>query len=292
MIKKIVSVIIIIVLLVILVFVLKNNIIDNTKKILNNNINNLYSYINKYDFKDSGVVNITANYKGAHGSTNPVNFEYNFNIKYNDNKLNTVLENNDGYYENSISNDLLSIYMKIKNNDQLKDILSIKEIKEDFNTITFNFDESIINKVLNKNYKEFKLIVNTNIFYLGIKDYKLVLDNYILNITDDFKHFSNDDIRIVINNNGYNINYKDHIKLNYKNKEDKDYYSISIDECAFDIEIGSSINIKVNKEVNIYNGLGININFKDVKIYKNSQLNRTDIPLYRYFDNANINIGE
>jgi len=292
MVKKIVSVFIVIVLLIVLVFVLKNNIIKDTKNILNENLNTIYNYINKYNYDNKGVMNITANYKGAHGSLNPVNFEYNFNINYDNNNLYTTLENSEGYYTNVFNNNILSLYMKLKGNEQVKNIFTIKEIKEEFNKISFIFDESIINKVLNSDYKDFKLVINTNILYFGIKDYKLYLDNNILNITNDFKHISNDDIRISINNNGYIINYKDSIKVNYKNKEDNDNYNISINDLALNLELGTDIKVNINKEVSIYNGLDINISFKDVELNKNNEIKREEIPLFRYFDNVNIDLGE
>ena len=290
--KKILLIIIsIISLFILLIIVSKNSIINNTKDLLNTNLDSFYDYVNKYNYGNEGVVNITANYKGAHGSTNPINFEYNFMSEYKDNTLFTTLENNDGYYVDELSSNLINLFMKIRNNQDLKSIININNIKSEFNKIIFTFDVDNINKIFNTNVNNINLIVNTNILYLGINNYKLIIDDNEFIINKDFKELSNDNIRLFLNSNGYNINYMNKIRLNYNNKNNKEEYNLSINDCIISIDFGNSIKIKVNKEVSIYEGLEINIDFRDVDFSYDKKINRNDIPIYRYIDNANINIG-
>ena len=289
--KKIISFFIVLLLLFILFLFLRDSIINNTRDNLNDAINNIYEYINKYNFDSNGVVSITAKYKGAHGSINPIDYSYSFSNEYDGNKLYTLLENEDGYYINELDNELIDIYMKLRNNEDIKKIFSIKEIKDEFNKVIFIFDVNYINKVLDTNYNDFRLVINSNLLYLGIKDYKLLLDNNEINISSDFKDVSFDDLRINKTDNGFNIKYKDSYRISYKNKNNMDKYDMSINDCAINIEMNDSINIRVNKEVNIYNGLEIKIDFKDVQFNKKKENNRNNIPLFKYFDNANIDMG-
>ena len=262
----------------------KNMIVNNTKNLLNSTINSFYDYVNKYDYGNSGVINITANYKGAHGSTNPINFLYNFKNSYDNGVLYTTFESNDGYYTNEITSSLLDIFMKIKNNDTLKEIFSIKNEKIEFNKIVLILDENKLNTLLNTNYKDFKLIINTNLLFLGVSNYQLVFDDNNLSITNDFKKIYNNDYKIEMINDGYNLSYKDFLKVNYSDN----VYNITNNNCIFNIQMGNNIKVRVNKEVNIYNGLELDIEFKNIELNKKSEINRDDIPLFKYFDNAGI----
>lgn len=289
--KKIITSIIIIMIFIIILFIVsKNSIINNTKNVLTTNINNIYNYINKYNYGKTGTINIVANYKGAHDSVNPINFSYSFINEYKDDTLYTTLENTLGYYTNELNNKYINTYMILKNKEQLKNIFTIKEINEEFNKIIFYFDESIINNVLNKEYKEFKLIINTKLLYLGINNYKLSLDDYELDITKDFKEFSNEDLKINITNLGYNLKYKDNLRISYKN-DDKDIYNILINDCVLNLEMSDDIVIKVSKEVNIYKGLDIKVEFNNNSLNKLNTINRYDIPIFKYFDNLDLNVG-
>lgn len=288
--KKIVIVILIIIpiILLMLFLMLRNNIVDNAKRNINSGIKSIYSFINKYEYSNMAKINVIANYKGAHGSTNPISFKYDSYVEYNNNnnnELNIYFSNDEGYNILKVNNNLVNVYMKIKSMsiNQFINIFKTKSIDYKLGKIIFNIDNNSINSLFNTNINELRLVINTDILYSHINNYELIIDDSTIKVSNNFEEFTGDDFRLSKNNDSYHLTYKD-LKMNYSFNEN-DRFIITFDNYVVYLELyNNRIILKVNKEISIYKGLELDIKFEDVNINKSKELEKNTNPIVRYFD--------
>ena len=277
--------IVIAIIITITFFVLRNNIVSIAKNNINGSIKSIYSFINKYEYDNYAKVNVIANYKGAHGSTNPVNFDYNSYVEYNNDELSIYFTNNDGYNVLKLNNDLINIYMRIRNMsmDEFISIFQIKSIDYNIGKIILNIDNNSINSLFNTDIKNLKMVVNTDLLNVGIKDYELLIDDETIKISNNFEEITGNDLRLSKSNDSYHFNYKN-FKMNYSFNE-SDRFIITFDNYVVYLELlNNRIILKVNKEISIYKGLEFDIKFEDVKINMTKELDKNSNPILRYFD--------
>ena len=116
--KKPIKIIIIIIAILIgtfIGFILAHNASINDIVItsLSNKLDTTYNYLTKYNYGNTGTIDLTANYKGAHGESNPSKFAYNVSYSY-DTSAKVTFTSDAGYYDYSISSNLPDLYYKIK----------------------------------------------------------------------------------------------------------------------------------------------------------------------------------
>ena len=73
-----------------------------------------------------------------------------------------------------------------------------------------------------------------------------------------------------------------------------DKYNISINGIVFYVEIqdDNNIIININKEINIYKGFDLKIEFKNIDLNMQKELDEKNFPIINYLNNLNLNIGD
>lgn len=286
-ISSIIALIAIIVSLGITVFNERDNLekkgIDNVFDVLNY----VEKYFNKYDYINSGEVSVSAKYKGAHGENFPKDFKYNFLLD----NTSITFENNEGYFTKQFDQRMIrmiEVLNKIKT-DELSNLIKINGREYKNNKIYLILDKDNINKILNTQFKNTYLIINTKGFIkksiddivLELDDIKFTLESDQLNVKYD-----NTNLKIDFNSKGYSLNVNNKIKMNVFFEDEKNRYSIVINQVVFYVEtFQDKVIFKTTTQSAIYNGLDLIFNFSEQKLKKNKITLEESIPVFRYFNN-------
>lgn len=261
---------------------------NDTQKVidsLNNLITENYKYFNKFTYGNSGEVSVTAKYKGAHGENFPKDIMYEFNIlEYN----NLLLKNDTKVYKTNINNDFFKVYQYLKKLDNIKNPFVIDNIQKQNKQINVTINPNHFNKIMQTNYQSIKVnIINTS-------TYTLYLDNQTINFNESsIKTTLNDyTYTLVKNSQGYSLSINDELKLNAILGHDKNSYSLIINGKAFFIETENNhIIIRASSASSIFNGLNLDINFKDNKIIDNNIYQDNDEnPIIRYYSSLDLKV--
>lgn len=234
-------------------------------------------------FNKTGKIKLNALYKGAHGESNPSEFNYNFSL---DNGI-YIVENEDGFleFDMSILTKIIDTFASLKT---LEPELIVNKTTKN-NNIVYELDKDIINQIYSTNFKTITIDVKTNGFIKQVSSYSLRLDDYVININDKkIEVNGKNNITLTFGNKGYSLNINDKLKMNVINYYQ---YNILINDTSLFLELtDEGFYLSALTTHAIYNSLEITGVYENVDIEKNKEVDPILNPLYRYFNEVSFDI--
>ena len=234
-------------------------------------------------FNKTGKIKLNALYKGAHGESNPSEFNYNFSL---DNGI-YIVENEDGFLEFDMSI-LTKIIDTIASLKTLEPELIVNKTTKN-NIIVYELDKDIINQIYSTDFKTITIDVKTNGFIKQVSSYSLRLDDYVININDKkIEVNGKNNITLTFGNKGYSLNINDKLKMNVINYYQ---YNILINDTSLFLELtDEGFYLSALTTHAIYNSLEITGVYENADIEKNKEVDPILNPLYRYFNEVSFDI--
>ena len=234
-------------------------------------------------FNKTGKIKLNALYKGAHGESNPSEFNYNFSL---DNGI-YIVENEDGFleFDMSILTKIIDIFASLKT---LEPELIVNKTTKN-NIIVYELDKDIINQIYSTDFKTITIDVKTNGFIKQVSSYSLRLDDYVININDKkIEVNGRNNITLTFGNKGYSLNINDKLKMNVINYYQ---YNILINDTSLFLELtDEGFYLSALTTHAIYNSLEITGVYENADIEKNKEVDPILNPLYRYFNEVSFDI--
>lgn len=234
-------------------------------------------------FNKTGKIKLNALYKGAHGESNPSEFNYNFSL--NDGVY--IVENDDGFleFDMSILTKIIDTFASLKT---LEPELIVNKITKN-NNIIYELDKNIINQIYSTDFKTITIDVKTNGFIKQVSGYSLRLDDYVVNINaKKIEVNGKNNITLTFGNKGYSLNINDKLKMNVINYYQ---YNILINDTSLFLELtDEGFYLSALTTHAIYNSLEITGVYENADIEKNKEVDPILNPLYRYFNEVSFDI--
>lgn len=234
-------------------------------------------------FNKTGKIKLNALYKGAHGESNPSEFNYNFSL---DNGI-YIVENDDGFleFDMSILTKIIDTFASLKT---LEPELIVNKTTKN-NNIVYELDKDIINQIYSTDFKTITIDVKTNGFIKQVSSYSLRLDDYVININDKkIEVNGKNNITLTFGNKGYSLNINDKLKMNVINYYQ---YNILINDTSLFLELtDEGFYLSALTTHAIYNSLEITGVYENADIEKNKEVDPILNPLYRYFNEVSFDI--
>lgn len=234
-------------------------------------------------FNKTGKIKLNALYKGAHGESNPSEFNYNFSL---DNGI-YIVENDDGFleFDMSILTKIIDTFASLKT---LEPELIVNKTTKN-NIIVYELDKDIINQIYSTDFKTITIDVKTNGFIKQVSSYSLRLDDYVININDKkIEVNGKNNITLTFGNKGYSLNINDKLKMNVINYYQ---YNILINDTSLFLELtDEGFYLSALTTHAIYNSLEITGVYENADIEKNKEVDPILNPLYRYFNEVSFDI--
>lgn len=235
------------------------------------------------NFNKTGKIKLNALYKGAHGESNPSEFNYNFSL---DNGI-YIVENEDGFleFDMSILTKIIDTFASLKT---LEPELIVNKTTKN-NNIVYELDKDIINQIYSTDFKTITIEVKTNGFIKQVSSYSLRLDDYVININDKkIEVNGKNNITLTFGNKGYSLNINDKLKMNVINYYQ---YNILINDTSLFLELtDEGFYLSALTTHAIYNSLEITGVYENADIEKNKEVDPILNPLYRYFNEVSFDI--
>ena len=235
------------------------------------------------NFNKTGKIKLNALYKGAHGESNPSEFNYNFSL---DNGI-YIVENEDGFleFDMSILTKIIDTFASLKT---LEPELIVNKTTKN-NNIVYELDKDIINQIYSTDFKTITIDVKTNGFIKQVPSYSLRLDDYVININDKkIEVNGKNNITLTFGNKGYSLNINDKLKMNVINYYQ---YNILINDTSLFLELtDEGFYLSALTTHAIYNSLEITGVYENADIEKNKEVDPILNPLYRYFNEVSFDI--
>lgn len=234
-------------------------------------------------FNKTGKIKLNALYKGAHGESNPSEFNYNFSL---DNGI-YIVENEDGFleFDMSILTKIIDTFASLKT---LEPELIVNKTTKN-NIIVYELDKDIINQIYSTDFKTITIDVKTNGFIKQVSSYSLRLDDDVININDKkIEVNGKNNITLTFGNKGYSLNINDKLKMNVINYYQ---YNILINDTSLFLELtDEGFYLSALTTHAIYNSLEITGVYENADIEKNKEVDPILNPLYRYFNEVSFDI--
>ncbi len=234
-------------------------------------------------FNKTGKIKLNALYKGAHGESNPSEFNYNFSL----NNGVYIIENEDGFleFDMSILTKIIDTFASLKT---LEPELIVNKTTKN-NNIIYELDKDIINQIYSTDFKTITIDVKTNGFIKQVSGYSLRLDDYVVNINDKkIEVNGKNNITLTFGNKGYSLNINDKLKMNVINYYQ---YNILINDTSLFLELtDEGFYLSALTTHAIYNSLEITGVYENADIEKNKEVDPILNPLYRYFNEVSFDI--
>lgn len=234
-------------------------------------------------FNKTGKIKLNALYKGAHGESNPSEFNYNFSL--NDGVY--IVEDEDGFleFDMSILTKIIDTFASLKTLEL--ELIVNKTTKN--NIIVYELDKDIINQIYSTDFKTITIDVKTNGFIKQVSSYSLRLDDYVININDKkIEVNGKNNITLTFGNKGYSLNINDKLKMNVINYYQ---YNILINDTSLFLELtDEGFYLSALTTHAIYNSLEITGVYENADIEKNKEVDPILNPLYRYFNEVSFDI--
>ena len=234
-------------------------------------------------FNKTGKIKLNALYKGAHGESNPSEFNYNFSL----NNGVYIIENEDGFleFDMSILTKIIDTFASLKT---LEPELIVNKTTKN-NNIIYELDKDIINQIYSTDFKTITIDVKTNGFIKQVSGYSLRLDDYVVNINDKkIEVNGKNNITLTFGNKGYSLNINDKLKMNVINYYQ---YNILINDTSLFLELtDEGFYLSALTTHAIYNSLEITGVYENADIEKNKEFDPILNPLYRYFNEVSFDI--
>lgn len=234
-------------------------------------------------FNKTGKIKLNALYKGAHGESNPSEFNYNFSL----NNGVYIVENEDSFleFDMSILTKIIDTFASLKT---LEPELIVNKTTKN-NNIVYELDKDIINQIYSTDFKTITIDVKTNGFIKQVSSYSLRLDDYVVNINDKkIEVNGKNNITLTFGNKGYSLNINDKLKMNVINYYQ---YNILINDTSLFLELtDEGFYLSALTTHAIYNSLEITGVYENADIEKNKEVDPILNPLYRYFNEVSFDI--
>ena len=241
--------------------------------------------VGKFPVKNTGTVEFTANYKGAHGENYPAVFNYNYELS---DKL--YLENGEFGYINIDSNlkKMVNIFLNLKKLD-----LTNYEISKSDDKYILTYDEKAINEVLKTTFNKINVSIEAKDIFKKEKNIQIDLDDIHIDILkkDIVIKYQGILTYISLDSDLCYLNINNKLKMNLFMKDNfssnivwnGQVYSLFLEDEGF--------LLKFNTSASIYNSISMTFKYEDVILNKNNKLeNFKDNPIIRYISESDLSL--
>lgn len=241
--------------------------------------------VGKFLVKNTGTVEVTANYKGAHGENYPAVFNYNYELS---DKL--YLENGEFGYINIDSNlkKMVNIFLNLKKLD-----LTNYEISKSDDKYILTYDEKAINEVLKTTFNKINVSIEAKDIFKKEKNIQIDLDDIHIDILkkDIVIKYQGILTYISLDSDLCYLNINNKLKMNLFMKDNfssnivwnGQVYSLFLEDEGF--------LLKFNTSASIYNSISMTFKYDDVIVNKNNKLeNFKDNPIIRYISESDSSL--
>lgn len=241
--------------------------------------------VGKFPVKNTGTVEVTANYKGAHGENYPAVFNYNYELS---DKL--YLENGEFGYINIDSNlkKMVNIFLNLKKLD-----LTNYEISKSDDKYILTYDEKAINEVLKTTFNKINVSIEAKDIFKKEKNIQIDLDDIRIDILkkDIVIKYQGILTYISLDSDLCYLNINNKLKMNLFMKDNfssnivwnGQVYSLFLEDEGF--------LLKFNTSASIYNSISMTFKYDDVIVNKNNKLeNFKDNPIIRYISESDLSL--
>ena len=241
--------------------------------------------VGKFPVKNTGTVEVTANYKGAHGENYPAVFNYNYELS---DKL--YLENGEFGYINIDSNlkKMVNIFLNLKKLD-----LTNYEISKSDDKYILTYDEKAINEVLKTTFNKINVSREAKDIFKKEKNIQIDLDDIHIDILkkDIVIKYQGILTYISLDSDLCYLNINNKLKMNLFMKDNfssnivwnGQVYSLFLEDEGF--------LLKFNTSASIYNSISMTFKYEDVILNKNNKLeNFKDNPIIRYISESDLSL--
>lgn len=241
--------------------------------------------VGKFPVKNTGTVEVTANYKGAHGENYPAVYNYNYELS---DKL--YLENGEFSYINIDSNlkKMVNIFLNLKKLD-----LTNYEISKSDDKYILTYDEKAINEVLKTTFNKINVSIEAKDIFKKEKNIQIDLDDIHIDILkkDIVIKYQGILTYISLDSDLCYLNINNKLKMNLFMKDNfssnivwnGQVYSLFLEDEGF--------LLKFNTSASIYNSISMTFKYDDVIVNKNNKLeNFKDNPIIRYISESDLSL--
>lgn len=241
--------------------------------------------VGKFPVKNIGTVEVTANYKGAHGENYPAVFNYNYELS---DKL--YLENGEFGYINIDSNlkKMVNIFLNLKKLD-----LTNYEISKSDDKYILTYDEKAINEVLKTTFNKINVSIEAKDIFKKEKNIQIDLDDIHIDILkkDIVIKYQGILTYISLDSDLCYLNVNNKLKMNLFMKDNYSsnivwngqVYTLLLEDEGF--------LLKFNTSASIYNSISMTFKYEDVILNKNNKLeNFKDNPIIRYISESDLSL--
>lgn len=285
----IISVIVAVLIIIISSIVMFNNSKLEIKalKVIDTHVKDINSFVNKYEVMNNGIIQVQANYKGAHGESYPTEFTYNYELS------DKLYFENEEYSYLDVNDDLLNIIKSIKKIGDFN-VNNYKKKTVNNKVITYYYDVKDINKIFNTDFKKAEIKVFTKGIYkiidyieVDLDECKIRVDKKNINISYD-----KNDIDIIKNDAGYYLSINGKLKCNIFVNDDNYSLSIVLNNSVYYLEISNAgLVIKFTSTSAIYNNIDIKVKYGNNQVTKNVLSNDfDDNPIIRYLLKSDLSL--
>lgn len=282
------------VIVAVLIIVLSSVVIFNNSKletkaleVIDAHIKEINSFVNKYEVMNSGIVEVSANYKGAHGESYPAEFVYNYEL------TDKLYFENEVYSYLDINNDALNVIRSIKKIGKF-DVNNYKNKNVSSKVITYSYDVEDINSIFNTSFKKAEIKVFTKGIYKTVDYIEVDLDEckITINKKDISIVYGKNDIDLVKNDAGYYLSINGKLKCNIFVNDDNYSFSIVLNNTVYYLELrDDGLVIKFTSSAAIYNNIDIKVTYGEDAVTKGMlSENFDDNPIIRYLSKSDLSL--
>ncbi len=263
----------------------KKETINYVTNVIKTKLDLINDIVEKFPVKNTGIVEVTANYKGAHGENYPAVFNYNYELS---DKL--YLENGEFSYINIDSNlkKMINLFFNLKKLD-----LTNYEISKSDGKYILTYDEKAINEVLKTTFNKISVSIEAKDVFKKEKNIQIDLDDIHIDILKKDIVIKNHDklSYISLDSDLCYLNVNNKLKMNLFMKDNYSsnivwngqVYTLLLEDEGF--------LLKFNTSASIYNSISMTFKYEDVILNKNNKLeNFKDNPIIRYISESDLSL--
>ncbi len=263
----------------------KKETINYVTNVIKTKLDLINDIVEKFPVKNTGIVEVTANYKGAHGENYPAVFNYNYELS---DKL--YLENGEFSYINIDSNlkKMVNLFFNLEKLD-----LTNYEISKSDGKYILTYDEKAINEVLKTTFNKISVAIEAKDVFKKEKNIQIDLDDIHIDILKKDIVIKNHDklSYISLDSDLCYLNVNNKLKMNLFMKDNYSsnivwngqVYTLLLEDEGF--------LLKFNTSASIYNSISMTFKYEDVILNKNNKLeNFKDNPIIRYISESDLSL--
>lgn len=254
---------------------------------INKKLDLINDIVDRFPIKSTGIAEVTANYKGAHGENYPAKFNYNYEV------LDKIYFEDTSYSSIDNSIGIIMLFNALSNVSNLN-LDNYKSISSEGSKRIIMYDNKYINEILGTNFKSVRVEVKTKGLIKRLSDIHVFLDDIDITLDNNDIKVSYDDkgALISLSDNAVYVNVNDKLKMNIFMKNDGNNFSIVLNDKVYSVQMSKNeANIKFSSPSSIYNSMSIKLIYKDVSLSKTNALeNIEDNPVLRYLNEADLSL--